>query len=259
MYRRGILGVAEARQGPCLSKTYWRQADFPALTWMAMVIYVDVAASSSFNVPNSLGGDTFCRGEHMWALNRQCSSDEFLMPSCRLHYRPREFTSFFHGCCSYSSGCKWKEKMHCRNSYDVVSNNMTKTTRWRLHALVKNMYIMSVFTSNDFFRSHFSVMKWVEHKLLIRKKQSWRLHQILIYSRSSSRSISVNLEAAGRQVRVSSSMEFCWWSHRQRKNSVVRWNNIELFGHNDQQYVKRREGTALNPKNTIPTYHRGWN
>lgn len=32
---------------------------------------------------------------------------------------------------------------------------------------------------------------------------------------------------------------------------------IELFGHNDQKYVWRREGEAFNLKNTIPTKHGG--
>lgn len=32
---------------------------------------------------------------------------------------------------------------------------------------------------------------------------------------------------------------------------------MELFGHNDQQYVVRQTGEALNPNNTIPTIKHG--
>lgn len=40
----------------------------------------------------------------------------------------------------------------------------------------------------------------------------------------------------------------------------VLWSDetkIELFGHNDQRYVWRRQGEAFNPKNTIPTVKHG--
>lgn len=40
----------------------------------------------------------------------------------------------------------------------------------------------------------------------------------------------------------------------------TRWShetNIELFGHNEQQYVWRREGEAFHPKDTTPTVRHG--
>ena len=41
-----------------------------------------------------------------------------------------------------------------------------------------------------------------------------------------------------------STLEETLWSHETK---------TELFDHNEQQYVWRREGEAFNPKNTIPT------
>ena len=41
---------------------------------------------------------------------------------------------------------------------------------------------------------------------------------------------------------------------------MLLWSNEtkkELFGHNDQKYVWRREGEAFNPKNTKPTIKHG--
>ena len=38
-----------------------------------------------------------------------------------------------------------------------------------LHTLAKKIYIMAVFSSNDFYSSHVSVIEWVEHKLLCHK------------------------------------------------------------------------------------------
>ena len=56
----------------------------------------------------------------------------------------------------------------------------------------------------------------------------------------------------------------CWKTgvsvHRKNlleENSVVTWNQTELFGHNEQQYVLRREGEAFNPENTRPTVQHG--
>ena len=41
--------------------------------------------------------------------------------------------------------------------------------------------------------------------------------------------------------------------------SVVRLNkNVVFFGHNEQQYVWRREGEAFHPKNTGPAVKYGW-
>ena len=40
----------------------------------------------------------------------------------------------------------------------------------------------------------------------------------------------------------------------------VHWSdktNIELFGHNDQRYVRRKEGETFHPNKTIPTVKHG--
>ena len=45
----------------------------------------------------------------------------------------------------------------------------------RLGTLVKNTYVMAFDSSSNFFSSHFSVMEWVEHVLLCRRKN---IHEV---------------------------------------------------------------------------------
>ena len=55
-----------------------------------------------------------------------------------------------------------------------------------LHQLEKKMFIMAVFSSHDLSNSHFSVMEFVEHKILCHKNnhEVW-FNNELIHDKSS--------------------------------------------------------------------------